>query len=241
MIFRRIKAHVVKEDWFAVFVDFLIVVFGVFMGFQVDGWKRAQNDRVLEQEYLIRLAGNIKMDIGEFTKFEEIYETKAKLINDLRDMPVAGFLSRHADTLSPGLDYTAWKALPKIQSATFSELAYSGNLSILRSETLRGALSDYYVDYQVLTDILRDSDGDYRKLFYGAIPGEMYLSLRLPDQPVDLERLDDALEKFKSEPGFEAAANAEMTYAYAMNVQLWRFRARAVELLAGVPQDTAPD
>ena len=35
MIFRRIKAHIAKEDWFAVFIDFIIVVFGVYMGFQV--------------------------------------------------------------------------------------------------------------------------------------------------------------------------------------------------------------
>ena len=45
MIFRRIKAHVAKEDWFAVFIDFLIVVFGVFMGFQVQAWNENRGDQ----------------------------------------------------------------------------------------------------------------------------------------------------------------------------------------------------
>ncbi|MEE9347889.1 MAG: hypothetical protein V3U82_06815 [Robiginitomaculum sp.] len=42
MIFRRVKAHVAKEDWFAVFIDFIIVVFGVFMGLQVANWSAAR-------------------------------------------------------------------------------------------------------------------------------------------------------------------------------------------------------
>lgn len=38
MIFRRVKAHIEKENWFAVCVDFLIVVVGVFIGIQVANW-----------------------------------------------------------------------------------------------------------------------------------------------------------------------------------------------------------
>jgi hypothetical protein len=35
MLFRRIKAHIAREDWFSVFIDFLIVVVSVFVGIQV--------------------------------------------------------------------------------------------------------------------------------------------------------------------------------------------------------------
>lgn len=43
MLFRRIKAHVEKENWFAVFVDFAIVVVGVFIGLQVQQWAVERN------------------------------------------------------------------------------------------------------------------------------------------------------------------------------------------------------
>ena len=59
MIFRRIKAHIAKEDWFAVFIDFCIVVFGVFMGFQVQEWAVEQNRRADETIYLERLHGEV--------------------------------------------------------------------------------------------------------------------------------------------------------------------------------------
>lgn len=35
MLFRRISEHVKDQNWFAVAIDFFIVVFGVFIGMQV--------------------------------------------------------------------------------------------------------------------------------------------------------------------------------------------------------------
>ena len=52
MIFRRIKAHIEKENWFAVFVDFLIVVVGVFIGIQVANWNDNRLQRETTQHYL---------------------------------------------------------------------------------------------------------------------------------------------------------------------------------------------
>ena len=53
MIFRRIKSHIAKEDWFAVFIDFIIVVFGVYIGVWVSGLQeraslRAKQAQVVE-------------------------------------------------------------------------------------------------------------------------------------------------------------------------------------------------
>ena len=35
MLLRRITKHITEQNWFAVFIDFLIVVVGVFIGIQV--------------------------------------------------------------------------------------------------------------------------------------------------------------------------------------------------------------
>ena len=52
MIFRRIKAHIEKENWFAVLIDFLIVVVGVFIGIQVANWNDNRQQRETTQHYL---------------------------------------------------------------------------------------------------------------------------------------------------------------------------------------------
>jgi hypothetical protein len=38
MLLRRVIEHVREQNWLAVFIDFLIVVVGVFIGIQVANW-----------------------------------------------------------------------------------------------------------------------------------------------------------------------------------------------------------
>lgn len=42
MILRRVIAHVKAQNWFAVAIDFVIVVLGVFIGIQVANWNAAR-------------------------------------------------------------------------------------------------------------------------------------------------------------------------------------------------------
>ena len=55
MIFRRLKAHVEKENWFAVLIDFAIVVVGVFIGIQVANWNETRILKTEEAAFLTRL------------------------------------------------------------------------------------------------------------------------------------------------------------------------------------------
>ena len=41
MILRRVAEHVQAQNWFAVALDFLIVVVGVFVGIEVANWNEA--------------------------------------------------------------------------------------------------------------------------------------------------------------------------------------------------------
>ena len=44
MLLRRISKHVTDQNWFAVFIDFLIVVVGVFIGIQIGNWNDSRLD-----------------------------------------------------------------------------------------------------------------------------------------------------------------------------------------------------
>ena len=231
MILRRIAEGVRNQDWFTVVVEVLIVVVGIFLGLQVDDWNEARKERALEHEYLARLAGDIRVDIDEFLKLQGIFETKAKMIADLQELPVAEILSRPEDQLALELDYTTWKALPEIQSATMTELTSAGRLTLLRDSPLRTALSSYYSEYELLSGILSESDGNYRVMFFGAIPGDIYFDMRLSNQLDDLDRLGTALTALQSDPDFEATANIEIAYAASLIFYLRLFRDRADSLL----------
>jgi hypothetical protein len=55
MILRRIAENIRSQNWFAVVVEFIIVVVGVFMGLQVQDWNEARKERIEEHGLLSRL------------------------------------------------------------------------------------------------------------------------------------------------------------------------------------------
>ena len=55
MLLRRISKHVKDQNWFAVFIDFAIVVIGVFIGLQVANWNDTQSTKAELRASLERL------------------------------------------------------------------------------------------------------------------------------------------------------------------------------------------
>ena len=55
MILRSVMKHVRDQNWFAVFLDFLIVVVGVFIGIQVANWNEARLEERQETPLIQRL------------------------------------------------------------------------------------------------------------------------------------------------------------------------------------------
>lgn len=62
MLLRRVTEHVKNQNWFAVGIDFLIVVVGVFIGIQVANWNEELADRKREQQILRNIADDIRHD-----------------------------------------------------------------------------------------------------------------------------------------------------------------------------------
>ena len=60
MILRRLTKHLREQNWFAVFLDFFIVVIGVFIGIQVSNWNTANAQREDEVVFLRLLEEDIR-------------------------------------------------------------------------------------------------------------------------------------------------------------------------------------
>jgi hypothetical protein len=65
MILRRLTKHINEQNWFAVALDFGIVVIGVFMGIQVANWNDAQIKKGRETVYLQGVVEDIDNDVIE--------------------------------------------------------------------------------------------------------------------------------------------------------------------------------
>lgn len=59
MILSRVIEHVKKQHWTAVFLDFIIVVFGVFLGIQLGNWNEARSHHAEERAFLAQMRDEI--------------------------------------------------------------------------------------------------------------------------------------------------------------------------------------
>ena len=55
MLLRRITKHLRDQDWFAVFVDFIIVVAGILIAFQITEWNEERQQKITANNYIERL------------------------------------------------------------------------------------------------------------------------------------------------------------------------------------------
>jgi len=65
MRLRRITEHMRTHNWTAVFIDFVIVVAGVFVGVQVDSWWDGRSNARKERAYLLELKEDFAQVITE--------------------------------------------------------------------------------------------------------------------------------------------------------------------------------
>ena len=64
MILRSVTKHVKEQNWFAVVLDLVIVVFGVYIGIQVSNW----NERLVQEEETRVLIQRLYEDLGRERK-----------------------------------------------------------------------------------------------------------------------------------------------------------------------------
>ena len=64
MLLRRITKHVKEQNWFAVFLDFVIVVVGILIAFQVTNWSQARQENAAVDSYLNSMSKTIEFDLN---------------------------------------------------------------------------------------------------------------------------------------------------------------------------------
>ncbi len=144
MILRRVIAHFRKQEWTAIALDFLIVVVGVFIGLQVNNWNEARADFQREASYLAALKDDFGAVITELesdiARYEEIASLMTMLPEQSRMVKPDASLS---DLNDAARHLIAMEGTP-IVSDTYSNLTGSGDLAIIKSQTLKNAMSSFF-------------------------------------------------------------------------------------------------
>ncbi len=144
MILRSITQHIKDQNWFAVGLDFFIVVVGILLAFQITNWNEAQQAKINEQTILKQLESEFTEIKTELEKQISVREMWAKEIGSLIKI-LEGNAKAEDSIIRAGLDATSATGRTPAQSAAYLQLMASGELSMISNELLRQSLVKYDV------------------------------------------------------------------------------------------------
>lgn len=137
MLLRRLTKHVQDQNWFAVLLDFCIVVVGVFIGLQVQEWSTARADNERLRSQLNSFRTELVMARSDLDDLEAYYTARTNAAADLRARLAEKEPSLTEDAFN-GLALSAILSRSfNISYRNFEELSSSGALARISDDALR--------------------------------------------------------------------------------------------------------
>jgi hypothetical protein len=148
MILNKLAEAMREHKWTTIVIELLIVVVGIFIGLQVDGWNEDRKDRIEEQVILTRLAAEISIAIADVQR--DIGELQGRI--DDADYAIAMLAqgTPPADNdarFARGLIGAAYIELPFSGMATIRELQNTGKIMLVLDGDVRAAISRLEFDF----------------------------------------------------------------------------------------------
>jgi len=174
MIPRRVAEHAKTQNWFAVTLDFFIVVIGVFIGIEVANWNQTRQDRQEERRYYGQLLVDLRSDVESFARAQERadrHDEAAQLVLDRLN----GKIPRQASLgrMATAIHLAGWIYIPPVSRGTYDELISTGNPGLLRNSQLKSEIANYYATFDENRQwdlLLRDQQSDYWAEAAGILP-----------------------------------------------------------------------
>jgi hypothetical protein len=166
MILRRVIAHFRKQEWTAIFLDFVIVVAGVFVATQVNNWSAARDDHRREEQIVADLLADLEIDRSQYaagleTDLRRVSAANASLVG----AGLAPILFDQEGPTNNTVNYKfdvaelpefpaaimdrAWTEVvlgyhPTPSTSTFDALVGSGDIKIIQDRKIVRRIQAYY-------------------------------------------------------------------------------------------------
>jgi hypothetical protein len=180
MILSRLVKAVREQNWFAVALEFLIVILGVVIGFQVSLMGQHQAERAREADYLVRLDREFGAISDELEQAQGEVDAYFRRITWFLD----GIQSGDPDLAQQGV----WGLIGvtevvsvNLQPAALSELISSGELGLISNGELRATLAS-------IPQVQTDSHSRLEQMTQRLAPVAAAVSLRID---IDLDDITD--------------------------------------------------
>ena len=181
MLLRRIMDHFKAQNWFAVALDLLIVVVGVFLGFQVNAWNEARKSDVAERAAVLRLQSESEQVVAywrfEVRREQQFNENRLVLLEVLDSGVLEPARQPAVDDAIMRLGHYPHFNPPR---SVYDELIAAGGLSMISDVAIRHAVADYAAELDFATGQLTQFRTNLPGL-YAAYQGRIFSAYQ-PDK-----------------------------------------------------------
>jgi len=146
--FRKIRKQLASENKFSKYSryaigEIVLVVLGILIALQINNWNEDRKESISELNFLANIQGDLKADIKYYDqRLAEDQKTTDKYYEFIHKMYETQKTYEEFTNLSKFIGFPS-KHLT-IQDFTFKELVSSGNIGILKNETLKDSIISLY-------------------------------------------------------------------------------------------------
>jgi len=142
MILQRLGRSIRKQDWFAVTIELIVVVVGIFLGLQVTDWNDARKARADEQLYLERLYDELVVATDRLNgRVESLIDWKARCVEALDAMNAGALGEMTPDEFGTALMLIQRNSLVDADIPVIEELIATGSLARISNLDLRNQIA----------------------------------------------------------------------------------------------------
>jgi hypothetical protein len=241
----RLAARLRAHDWFAAAIELLIVVLGILIALRVSNWNQERLDRARVDGYYRRLQASLLADgriIDDTVAFWRQVSNygHAAMLNSETGLRVAG--SNWKTVLAY---YQASQLMPlELEDTTFVEMRDNRDLALIRDETLRNRISDYYriTTGTTMRANLHRHDPEYRRQIRSLTPWnvQQYVWVRCYRQINGTrQELIDCPAPIDEDAAARILDGYRRTDTLLPNLRFWMSSLRVSELVIVDTRDTA--
>ena len=157
MILRRITKHVKDQNWFAVGLDFVIVVFGVFIGLQVSNWNDVRAAKSQAADLLSRMIVEANTADEELAAYKQVH---LRIRDDVTVLAIAikdkDQCMAQGEALTVSIVGVADFPPPRFSLSNAQQALDTGRLALFRSSEVRASI-------QTITDEMTFIDRQWQR------------------------------------------------------------------------------
>ena len=176
MVIRRIRHHVASHNWFAVFIDLVIVIVGVFLGTQANNWNEERIKRAEAAEYRREIIEDLKSNEVDLSSRHDYYSAaRGHAIAALEALQNPGAPRGDAFLVDAYQATQVW--LRPLTRTAFDEMVGNGLSSDIGDRETRSRLTAYYTQIRQF-DVTALALTSYRERLRRALPYALQSAIR---------------------------------------------------------------